>query len=121
MNKTTPKIKNRTITWKVELQKKKLSRILSQMLFKIIPFQINSEKPILKLNAGDLNLNIQYAPLTTRTSGLEPKNSYFSDIRLLWKLKWTRQVSIFQKIFMLKHLKILNEFVPLKCLEDATE
>jgi hypothetical protein len=57
------------------------------MLFEIIPFQTNSEKKILKLNQNNLDLVIQYAPLTTRTLSLKPKNSYFSDIRLLWRLK----------------------------------
>jgi hypothetical protein len=67
----------------VEIKKQDFSTILSQILFKIIPFQTNSEKKILKVNGRDLDLNIQYAPLTIRTAGLAPQNSYFSDIRLI--------------------------------------
>jgi hypothetical protein len=52
------------------------------MLFHVIPFQNNSEKKILKLQEKDLELIIHYAPLTRRTIGLKPKNSYLADIPL---------------------------------------
>lgn len=113
------KTKTRMTKWKVEIKKNQLVDNLAYMLFEIIPFQNNSEKKILKLQEQDLDLIIHYAPLTRRTIGLTPKNSYLSDIPLIWKLKWTTS-SIFQKIFILKHLKILNEDMNFQRLENAT-
>lgn len=120
MKKTAAKPKIKSITWKVEVKKLFFFRTFSQMLFQMIAFQTNSEKKILNLNGKNLNLIIQYAPLTTRTAGLKSKNSYLSDIRLFWKLKWTKKTSIFQKIFLLKHLQVLNEDISFRGLEDAT-
>lgn len=120
MKKTAAKPKIKSITWKIEVKKLFFFRTFSQMLFKMIAFQTNSEKKILNLNGKNLNLIIQYAPLTTRTAGLKSKNSYLSDIRLFWKLKWTKKTSIFQKIFLLKHLQVLNEDISFRGLEDAT-
>jgi len=57
--------------------------MLSLMLFQIIPAQSNSEKKNLKLQENNLDVVISYAPLTSRTIKLKPKNSYLSDIPLI--------------------------------------
>jgi hypothetical protein len=67
----------------VGVKKNNFSKMISLMLFQIIPFQNNSEKKILKLQENNLDLIIHYAPLTTRTVGLKSKNSYISDIPLV--------------------------------------
>ncbi len=69
------------------------------MLFQMIPFQNNSEKKILKLQGKSLDLIIHYAPLTSRTVGLKSKNSYISDIPLIWRLKWTKRLLISKSIY----------------------
>lgn len=121
-NKKNPlvKTKSKSVTWKVEIKNKNFYEIFSQMLFQIIPFQNNSDKKVLKLQGPHLDLMIHYAPLTSRTIGLKSKNSYISDIPLIWRLKWTKS-SLFQKIFILKHFKILNEDFNFKRLEHVVE
>ena len=114
------KTKSKSVTWRVDIKKNNFYEVISRMLFQIIPFQNNSEKKVLKLQENNLDLIIHYAPLTTRTIGLKSKNSYISDIPLIWRLKWTKS-SLFQKIFILKHLKILNEDLQFKRLEHAVE
>ena len=114
------KPKTKSVTWKVEIKNSKFYQIFSQMLFQIIPFQTNSEKKILKLKQSNLDLVLQYAPLTTTTFGLKAKNNYLSDIPLTWRLKWTKNTSTFQKIFILKHFRILNESFEFRRLENAT-
>lgn len=110
--------KIRSVKWKVAIPKSNANDLLSYMLFQILPSQINFEQKVLRLNAKNLDLIIPYAPLTTRTEGLKPKNSYFPVISLIWRLKWTKNTSIFQKIFILKHLRILSEFSHFKRLEN---
>ena len=114
------KPKAKAVTWKVQIKKNKFPEMLCQMLFQIIPFQNNSEKKILKLQEKYLDLIIHYAPLTTRTIGLKSKNSYISDIPLIWRLKWTHS-SLFQKIFILKHFKILSDNFYFQRLEHVVE
>lgn len=114
------KPKSKAVTWSVGIKKNKFYDNFSRMLFQIIPFQNNSEKKVLKLQENNLDLIIHYAPLTTRTVGLKSKNSYISDIPLIWRLKWTKS-SLFQKIFILKHLKVLNEDFQFKRLENVVE
>ena len=114
------KTKSKAVTWKVGIPHKKQYEILSYMLFQIIPFQNNSEKKILQLQENNLDLRINYAPLTSRTIGLKSKNSYMSDIPLIWRWKWTKS-SLFQKIFLLKHLKVLNENFYFNRLEHVVE
>ena len=121
MKKNITKPKPKSIIWKVEIKKKKFVQNFMQMLFQIIAFQTNAEKKILGLNGKNLNLILQYTPLTTSTAGLKPKNSYLSAIRLIWKLEWTKKTSVFQKIFLLKHLQVLNENISFRSLEHATE
>ena len=111
------KTRSKAVTWKVEIQPKKFYEIFYRMLFQIIPFQNNSEKKILKIQEKSLDLIIHYAPLTSRTIGLKSKNSYISDIPLIWRLKWTKS-SLFQKVFILKHFKVLNENISFKRLES---
>ena len=118
LKKNTTKTRSAGIKWKVEIQKKYFSNIWTQILFEIIPFQTNSENKILNLNRHSLNVIFQFAPLTARTIGLKSNNSYFPDIRLIWKLNWTKSASIFQKIFVLKHFKVLNEANTFQRLED---
>lgn len=120
MKKNTTKPKIKSMTWKVDVKKRFFSKIFSHMLFQMIALQTNSEKKVLKLNGKSLSLIVHYAPLTSQTTGLKSKNSYLSDIRLIWKLKWTKQISIFQKIFFLKHFQILNEDITFRGLENAT-
>ena len=112
------KTKSKAVTWKVEIQPKKFYEIFYRMLFQIIPFQNNSEKKVLKIQEKSLDLIINYAPLTSCTIGLKSKNSYISDIPLIWRLKWTK-TSLFQKIFFLKHFKMLNDNVFFKRLENV--
>ena len=112
----TLKTKSKAVIWQVNISKQKFYQMFSLMLFQIIPAQSNSEKKILKLQENNLDVIISYAPLTSRTSNLKPKNSYLSDIPLIWRLKWTNS-SLFQKIFFLKHFKVLNEGLPYKRLE----
>ena len=119
MKKNLNKPKIKSITWKVDVKKNFSSKNLSQILFQMIALQTNSEKKILKLNGETLSLIVHYAPITAQTVGLKSKNSYVSDIRLIWKLKWTKKTSIFQKIFLLKHLQILNEDVTFRSLENV--
>lgn len=114
------KSKSKAVTWMVDIKKYKFYEMFHRILFRIIPFQNNSEKKILKLQENDLDLIIHYAPLTNRTIGLKSKNSYISDIPLIWRLKWTKS-SLFQKIFILKHLKVLNEDLQFKRLEYVVE
>ena len=109
--------KSKAITWTVEIKKRNFYENIYLMLFQIISFQNNSEKKILKLQENNLVLFINYAPLTSRTQSLKSKNSYLSDIPLIWRLKWTKS-SLFQKIFVLKHLKILNENFQFQRLEN---
>ena len=116
---TRPKV--RSVKWKVEIPKSNSNEILSYMLFQILPFQINSEQKVLRLNKKTLDLIVPYAPLTTRTEGLKPKNSYLPDIPLVWRLTWTKNTSLFQKIFILKHLKILNELIAFPRLENELQ
>jgi hypothetical protein len=111
------KTKAKSITWGVSIKNIKFSEIVSDILFQIIPFQTISEKTVLKLHAENLDLIFHSAPLTERTISLKPKNSYLSEIPLTWRLKWT-SASLFQKIFILKHLKILNENRQFKKLEN---
>ncbi len=114
------KPKSKAVTWSVGIKNNKFYDNFYRMLFQIIPFQNNSEKKVLKLQENNLDLIIHYAPLTTRTAGLKSKNSYISDIPLIWRLKWTKS-SLFQKIFILKHLKVLNEDFQFKRLENVVE
>ena len=116
----TVKTKAKSMLWKVIIKKNRFFEILYRMLFQIIPFQNNSEKKVLKLQENNLDLIIHYAPLTNKTVGLKSKNSYLSDIPLIWRLKWTNS-TLFQKIFILKHMKILNEDFQFKRLEHAIE
>lgn len=116
----TVKTKAKSMLWKVIIKKNRFFEILYCMLFQIIPFQNNSEKKVLKLQENNLDLIIHYAPLTNKTVGLKSKNSYLSDIPLIWRLKWTNS-TLFQKIFILKHMKILNEDFQFKRLEHAIE
>ena len=116
----TVKTKAKSMLWKVIIKKNRFFEILYRMLFQIIPFQNNSEKKVLKLQENNLDLIIHYAPLTNKTVGLKSKNSYLSDIPLIWRLKWTKS-TLFQKIFILKHMKILNEDFQFKRLEHAIE
>ena len=111
------KTKSKAVTWKVEIQSKDFYENFSRMLFQIIPFQNNSEKKVLKIQEKSLDLIIHYAPLTARTIGLKSKNSYISDIPLIWRLKWTKS-SLFQKVFLLKHFKVINESLSFQRLEN---
>ena len=113
--------KIRSVKWKVEIKKSHSNDFLSYMLFQILPFQTNFEQKILKLSTKNLDLVIPHAPLTTRTESLKPKNSYLPDIPLIWRLKWTKKTSIFQKIFILKHLKILNDVIHFQRLENELQ
>ena len=116
----TMKISSKAVIWKVSIKNNKFDEIFYRMLFQIIPLQNNSEKKVLQLQESHLDLIIHYAPLTVRTIGLKSKNSYLSDIPLIWRLKWTKS-SLFQKIFILKHLKLLNEDLQFKRLEHVVE
>ena len=122
MNKTgsITKTKSKAITWRVEIRKRNFYENLNRILFEIIPFQTNSEKKVLKLKENHLDIIIGFAPLTTKTFCLKSKNSYISDIPLIWRLKWTNS-PLFQKIFILKHLKVLNEGIHFKKLENEIE
>jgi hypothetical protein len=108
------------VTWSVEIKHNKFYENFYRILFQVIPFQNNSERKILKLQENKLDLIIHYAPLTSSTIGLKSKNSYISDIPLIWRLKWTKS-SLFQKVFILKHLKLLNEDSQFKRLEYVAE
>lgn len=112
--------KLKSIDWHVEIKKDKFYQSLYRILFEIIPYQTNAEKKILKLQQKHLDLIINFAPLTAQTLRLKPLNGYLSDIPLLWRLKWTNS-SLFQKIFILKHLQILNSDVNFKHLESELE
>ena len=114
------KPKSRAMIWKVKIKASKFFAIISHMLFQIIPLQSHSEKKILKIKENSLDILIHYAPCTSLTSGLRSNNSYWSDIPLIWRLKWTNS-SLFQKIFVLKHLKVLNENLQFKHLENDVE
>lgn len=119
-NNSKTKTKAKSITWGVSIKNVRFSEILSEMLFQIIPSQTISEKAVLKLHTDNLDLILHSAPLTEKTASLKPKNSYLSEIPLIWRLKWT-SASLFQKIFILKHLKILNENRQYKKLENEIE
>jgi len=112
--------KLKSIAWHVEIKKENFYENLYRMLFEIIPSQTNAEKKILKLQENNLDLAINFAPLTAQTLRLKPINNYLSDIPLIWRLKWTNS-SLFQKIFILKHLRILNADVLFKHLEYELE
>lgn len=114
------KTKAKFITWGVSIKNIKFAEIFSEMLFQIVPFQTISEKAILKIHAENLDLIFHSAPLTERTASLKPRNSFLSEIPLIWRLKWTSS-SLFQKVFILKHLKILNENRQFKKLENEME
>lgn len=102
------KSKPKSVSCQICFSKKTFYENMVYMLFKIIPSQTNSEQPILNSHAQALDLIIPYAPLTTRTIGLQSKNSYMTDIPITWRLEWT-SASLFQKLFILKHLRILNQ------------
>ena len=94
--------------------------MISYMSFQIIPSQNISEKKVLKLQKNKIDLIISHAPLTNRTMALKSKNGYIPDIPLIWRLTFSNS-SLYQKIFILKHLRILNQDVKFKRLENVVE
>jgi hypothetical protein len=78
----TIKSKPKSVSCRIHISKKTFYENIAHMLFEIIPSQTNSEQPILSSHAHALELVIPYAPLTTRTIGLQSKNSYITDIPL---------------------------------------
>jgi hypothetical protein len=102
------KSKSKSVSCGVHFSKNTFYENIAHMLFNIIPSQTNAERPVLSSNAHALELIIPYAPLTSRTISLQSKNSYMTDIPLIWRVTWTN-TTLFQKIFILKHLRILNQ------------
>lgn len=102
------KSKPKAVSWQIHLPKSKFFANLAYILFTIIPTQTNSEKAILNFHGNQMDLLIPHAPLTTATISLQSKNSYMTDIPITWRWQWTN-TSLFQKIFILRHLKVLNQ------------
>ncbi len=80
-------------------QKMSFFRNFLQMLFQMIRFSNKFRKKNFKIKWKEFKFNYSLCTLNSTTVGLKSKNSYISDIRLIWKLKWTKKTSIFQKIF----------------------
>jgi len=102
------KPKTKLTAWKIDIKKKFLLTFLRSVLFDLFSTQHRLEKRILKLEHNSVRVVIPSAPLTFKTSLLQTKNNYLIHIPLTFKFSWTN-VSLFQKMFILRYWRIIHQ------------
>jgi hypothetical protein len=105
-NLIKPKIKS-TI-WQTSIKKKKNLYFLYTVLFNLFSMEHLLEKKILKFQENTIGIIIPSAMLNFQTIALRPRNNYFPTIPLSFWFNWTN-ITVFQKLFILRHWKILNQ------------
>ena len=100
----------------VAIRSKNKFLILQEILFAIIAKQINYEKKIWNFKHQHIQILIPAAPLTRSTIFLQAKNSYFPNIPLILYVTFSNTTA-FQKLFILRALKILTSMQQIKNLD----
>ena len=100
----------------VAIHSKNKFSVIQEILFAIIAHQINYEKKIWNFQHQHIQILIPAAPLTRSTIFLQAKNSYFPNIPLSLHIKFSNTTA-FQKLFILRALKILTSMQQIKNLD----
>lgn len=101
-------LKTKSMWWKLNIRKKFLLSFLQDVLFDLFYTQYNLERRILRLEASAIRILLPSASLTSKTLRLQSKKTYFIRIPLTFKFFWVN-VSLFQKIFILRQWKIIKQ------------
>ena len=110
------KTKVRSNCVQVAIHSKNKFSVIQEILFAIIAHQINYEKKIWNFQHQHIQILIPAAPLTRSTIFLQAKNSYFPNIPLSLHIKFSNTTA-FQKLFILRALKILTSVQQIKNLD----
>lgn len=100
----------------VSLLKRHYSRCLNEVLWEIISKQTHAEKKVWTFQQLDVQLKISAVPLTSKTLVLQALNSYFPNIPLGLRFRFSYSTA-FEKIFFLRALKFLASESKLKGLD----
>lgn len=101
----------------VAIRSKNKFLIIQEILFTIISHQLNYEKKIWNFQHQHIQILIPSAPLTRSTVFLQAKNGYFPNIPLHLHIKFSNTTA-FQKLFLLRALKILTSTQQIKNLDQ---
>lgn len=101
---------------KVSVRPKNKCVLLHEILAQIISKQLSSEKHVWNFEKNQVQVIIPASPVTPSTNFLQAKNSYFPTIPLRLYFTWNR-VSAFQKLMILRTLKILSPEPKVKGLD----
>jgi hypothetical protein len=98
----------KTTFWTVNIKKNFFLHFIRGILFDLFSTQRNFEKRILRVDANAISITIPSAPLTSKTWTLQSRNGYLINIPLTLRFIW-KDISLCQKIFLLRNWKIVNQ------------
>ena len=102
--------------YSVPLKKRKIFVFFQYLVKNLISKQITSEKKVWSFYRHYVNIDIPITIITHRTAFLQAKNNYFPRISLELRLQFSNSTA-FEKLFLLRGLKILNPHQKIKNLE----
>lgn len=110
------KTKAKASRLQVAVRRKKICFLTHQILFQIISKQISQEKRVWRFQGRYIQAVIPAIPLTKATVFLQAKNSFFPNIPLTLHVQCSNATA-FQKLFILRALKILSSEQKIKKLD----
>jgi len=97
------------------LSRRKIQKVLNQILFNILPELYTSEKKTLQINQSTVKILIFQTPLIKQSLALKSRSGYLTTIPLSLNFHFPH-TSLYQKIFLLRMMGLYSTF-PTKYLD----